>query len=149
MCLVGFKKAMLNKILMCWECRMQEQTWTHNKHLFCVLAFSTTHVSKHILSQTFYGIALSTFASSGYSFYAAIFMLKVLNKWFWQINDVLYFSFDIQANYNILNKIIIYFSTDNCLALPISIVWEGSQKAFEFTGGVYMYKNWVFALAYK
>jgi hypothetical protein len=44
---------------------------------------------------------LSTFASSGYSFYAAIFMLKVLNKWSWQINDVLYFSFDIKANYNI------------------------------------------------
>ena len=83
----------------------------------------------------FYGIALSTFASAGYSFYAAIFMLKVLNKWFWQINDVLYFSFDIQANYNILNKIIIYFSTDNCLALPIRIVWKGSQKAFKFTGG--------------
>ena len=47
------------------------------------------------------------FSSSGYSFYAAIFMLKVLNKLSWQINDVLYFSFDIQANYNILSKIII------------------------------------------
>lgn len=114
---------------------MQEQTWTHNKHLFCVLALSTTHVPKHILSQTFYGIALSTFASSGYSFYAAIFMLKVLNKWSWQINDVLYFSFDIQANYNILNKIIIYFSTDNFLAFPRRIAWEGSQKACKFTGG--------------
>ena len=62
-------------------------------------------------------------------------MLKVLNKWSWQINDVLYFSFDIQANYNILNKIIIYFSTDNFLAFPRRIVWEGSQKAFKFTGG--------------
>jgi hypothetical protein len=57
------------------------------------------------------------------------------NKWSWQINDVLYFSFDIQANYNILNKIIIYFITDNFLAFPRRIVWEGSQKAFKFTGG--------------
>jgi hypothetical protein len=57
------------------------------------------------------------------------------NKWSWQINDVLYFSFDIQANYNILNKIIIYFSTDNFLAFPRRIVWEGSQKAYKFTGG--------------
>ena len=57
------------------------------------------------------------------------------NKWSWQINDVLYFSFDIQANYNILNKIIIYFSTDNFLTFPRRIVWEGSQKAYTFTGG--------------
>jgi hypothetical protein len=44
-------------------------------------------------------------------------------------------QFDIQANYNISNKIIIYFSTDNFLAFPRRIVWEGSQKAFKFTGG--------------
>ena len=108
----------------------------------------TYPIPKHILSQTFYEIVLSTFTSSGYSFNAAIFMLKVLNKWSWQINYVLYFSFDIQANYNILNKIIIYFSTDNFLAF-LRIAWEGSQKHLHLLVGVYMYKNWVFAPAYK
>jgi hypothetical protein len=37
--------------------------------------------------------------------------------------------------YNILNKIIIYFSTDNFLAFLRRIAWEGSQKAYKFTGG--------------